>query len=561
MLKYVLKPEQGSQTFTNILKSLTEDAADDCQVRKVFQKIIMRTTSEHDVSRPECFKLFSDQKFVKFSRPFRCVNILDTRRVNTESEDNVIATKENHADIYWKREQDPNYQRFLSEFEGGSIVYPKHPKEISLYEYVGNFTVNWCQDIPHIPHPTPLFRYAPNKSNVEYFQLYCKTKILLHLPGVRPDDLEDSNESIEKKMDKFVNTNYCPSIVRNEYLKSLKQDNENSNEVEPEELLPSPLNQDEDVEPWIEGLGPINVAQRDIEETEEEIDMEVDDDMEYDIRTDPDFKAAEDYIKLGMNEDSLKEACDWVERTKMMTTIEEESSSVYDHNNLNHKQKVVFNILKKKIDEWTEDEKFPDQGLIDVSGGAGTGKTFMINCCVKYSQDKSGVNGLVRVCAFTNSAAGHFIGGTTIHKLFHLPVGSKDSARTDLIELSGTALDQLQQKFSQCLVVIIDEKSMIGLTLLSQIDQRLKQARPQHSTQPFGGLTIVLCGDLSQLPPVGDLPFYSPSGGNKSQCCGRVLYQNFDISIFLDKSLRQTGDTMFKEQLDRINNGTFFIAD
>lgn len=103
LLKYVLKPEQGSQTFTNILKSLTEDAADDCQVRKVFQKIIMRTTSEHDVSRPECFKLFSDQKFVKFSRPFRCVNILDTRRVNTESEDNIIATKENRADIYWKR--------------------------------------------------------------------------------------------------------------------------------------------------------------------------------------------------------------------------------------------------------------------------------------------------------------------------------------------------------------------------------------------------------------------------------------------------------------------------
>ena len=67
LLKYVLKPEQGSQMFTNIVKSLTDDAPNDCPVRKVFQKVIMRTTSEHDVSRPECLKLFSDQKFVKFS--------------------------------------------------------------------------------------------------------------------------------------------------------------------------------------------------------------------------------------------------------------------------------------------------------------------------------------------------------------------------------------------------------------------------------------------------------------------------------------------------------------
>ena len=86
--------------FTNIVKSLTDDAPNDCPVRKVFQKVIMRTTSEHDVSRPKCFKLFSDQKFVKFSQPFRCVNILDTRRVNIESEDGEIVTKENRADIY-----------------------------------------------------------------------------------------------------------------------------------------------------------------------------------------------------------------------------------------------------------------------------------------------------------------------------------------------------------------------------------------------------------------------------------------------------------------------------
>lgn len=48
---------------------------------------------------------------------------------------------------------------------------------------------------------------------------------------------------------------------------------------------------------------------------------------------------------------------------------------------------------------------------------------------------------------------------------------------------------------------------MVGFRLLAQIDKRLRQATGRIS-EPFGGVSIILVGDILQLPPVGDKPLY-----------------------------------------------------
>ena len=63
--------------------------------------------------------------------------------------------------------------------------------------------------------------------------------------------------------------------------------------------------------------------------------------------------------------------------------------------------------------------------------------------------------------------------------------------------------------FSKIRMVIIDEISMIGAGVFHTINERLKTITYDHD-KPVGGMGIVFCGDLRQLPPVLTAPIYEP---------------------------------------------------
>ena len=59
ILKYIMKPEAGSLAFTDIIKTLIANADDTTEPRKVFQKILMKTVGEHDISKNEAWRIVS----------------------------------------------------------------------------------------------------------------------------------------------------------------------------------------------------------------------------------------------------------------------------------------------------------------------------------------------------------------------------------------------------------------------------------------------------------------------------------------------------------------------
>ena len=94
-----------------------------------------------------------------------------------------------------------------------------------------------------------------------------------------------------------------------------------------------------------------------------------------------------------------------------------------------------------------------------------------------------------------------------------------------------------------------------------QIDSRLKQARPAHRMTPFGGISIMLAGDLRQLPPVFDMALYEIPNRTAlaMESHGFQLYRMFDRDTFkLMEQMRQTGDqnAAFRKDLDdlAVNN-------
>lgn len=128
-----------------------------------------------------------------------------------------------------------------------------------------------------------------------------------------------------------------------------------------------------------------------------------------------------------------------------------------------------------------------------LTGPPGAGKTFVLNEFVKRAT-RSGKT--VAATASTGIAATH-IGGMTIHSWSGLGIRDELGAR-DRQQLAGNA--KLVKRYNAADVLVIDEVSMLHGHRLDMVNEVCKLLR--KSDKPFGGLQVILVGDLFQLPPV-----------------------------------------------------------
>ena len=167
-----------------------------------------------------------------------------------------------------------------------------------------------------------------------------------------------------------------------------------------------------------------------------------------------------------------------------------------------------------------------------LTGAAGSGKTYVLNQYIKYLK-KNKIN--VAITASTGIAATH-MNGKTIHSWAH--IGIKDSlSETDLNRIFSRTDFRMQIMSSP--VLIIDEISMLHDFRLDLVDKVLKKIH--QNTLPFGGIQVVLCGDLFQLPPVS--PYgQAPKYVNESQS-----WADMDIKVcYLMEQYRQNDDNFIK---------------
>ena len=112
--------------------------------------------------------------------------------------------------------------------------------------------------------------------------------------------------------------------------------------------------------------------------------------------------------------------------------------------------------------------------------------------------------------------------------------------------LQGKSLKNLQEDFKHIKYILIDEMSFLGPKLSIKIDKCLREAFPQRQQEPFGGVSIVLVGDLGQLPPVFDKPIYASSSTTIMLC------KTFNIVITLDTIFCQQGQSQSQHQFQEI---------
>jgi ATP-dependent exoDNAse (exonuclease V) alpha subunit len=127
-----------------------------------------------------------------------------------------------------------------------------------------------------------------------------------------------------------------------------------------------------------------------------------------------------------------------------------------------------------------------DGGHLFVTGRAGTGKSTLLRALCEMLEAE-------HVIVAPTGLAAVNVGGQTIHSFFGLPprlINPEDIRRSR----NGAVMRKLK-------MLVIDEVSMVRSDLMWAIDQslRINRGRPR---EPFGGVRLVLFGDLHQLPPV-----------------------------------------------------------
>lgn len=128
-----------------------------------------------------------------------------------------------------------------------------------------------------------------------------------------------------------------------------------------------------------------------------------------------------------------------------------------------------------------------------LTGAPGAGKTYTLN---KFIEQAEKAGKLIAITASTGIAASH-IGGTTIHSWSGLGI-SEEITKYDLQRYERNS--RLIKRYRNTDVLVIDEISMLHGKRLDMVNYLAKMLR--KSALPFGGMQVILVGDLFQLPPV-----------------------------------------------------------
>ncbi len=199
---------------------------------------------------------------------------------------------------------------------------------------------------------------------------------------------------------------------------------------------------------------------------------------------------------------------------------------------------------------------------IFLTGKAGTGKTTFL----KYIKENCSKQ--TAVIAPTGVAAIN-AGGTTIHSFFQLPFSpfipgnnSDSNAGTDTINkhslLGRIKLNNEKRKVLELLeLLIIDEISMVRCDMLDAIDTILRHFRSRNS-EPFGGMQLLMIGDMHQLPPVindSEWKILSQFYSSPYFFSSRVIQEHAPAFISFEKIYRQSDEQFIRLLNDVRNNG------
>lgn len=220
----------------------------------------------------------------------------------------------------------------------------------------------------------------------------------------------------------------------------------------------------------------------------------------------------------------------------------------YDYSNQPKKTELDIE-LTQEFKEILDILNNSDESIF-ITGKAGTGKSSLLRYFLKKTRKKCVVLAPTGIAALN-------VGGQTIHSFFKFPIGILNGKNITPDYVRAGLFAQLQ-------TVIIDEVSMVRADLMNAVDIALRKNR-NRLNEPFGGVQLVLIGDLFQLPPVLTIEDrHEILSKYKGQYFfDAPVFQNFTYHFKeLTKIFRQSEEQVqFKNLLNRIRDNKVAFDD
>ena len=183
-----------------------------------------------------------------------------------------------------------------------------------------------------------------------------------------------------------------------------------------------------------------------------------------------------------------------------------------------------------------------------LTGKAGTGKTTFLRTLRERTPKRMVVLAPTGVAAINAQ-------GQTIHSFFQLPFGPIVPGMQRGEKQGHYKMGKDKKNLIKTLdLLVIDEISMVRCDLLDAVDQELRKYKDR--TKPFGGVQLLLIGDLQQLAPVAQerewamlSPYYSTPYFFGSKALQQIQYVTIEL-----KHIYRQQDATFINILGKIRN-------
>ena len=229
---------------------------------------------------------------------------------------------------------------------------------------------------------------------------------------------------------------------------------------------------------------------------------------------------------------------------------------------LNDDQRRVFDTVKghllhQKCHE--QNECFCDIKPVRmfVSGVGGTGKSFLIEAIKALVISLWPLDDLVCAIAAPTGLAAFNVGGTTIHRLFQLPIEHSAKAASYWC-LPKSSQKVMKTTLCNVKLFIIDEISMVSSLNLAYIHMRLEELFGEGEW--FGSRNMLFVGDLLQLQPVSGSPVFEKVSTKslvyQLGCAASInIWKDSVVYDELTINERQKADKRFSSMLDCVRRG------